>query len=197
MRAIAQRAGVALGNAYYYFRSKEHLIQAFYGRTHQELAGAARSILEREHGLRDRWLGVMNANLDLIEPYHRFAGILFATAADPQSPLNPFSPESEEARRESTAIYAEVIDGAKLRIPRDLKQELPFLLWLYHMGVVLFWIHDSSPGRTRTRHMVDRTVAILSNLIALASKPFMRPLRKAILKLMAELREDVPGEAYS
>src|SRR5262249_61561005 len=50
MRAIAQRAGVALGNAYYYFRSKEHLIQAFYGRTHQELAGAARSILEREHG---------------------------------------------------------------------------------------------------------------------------------------------------
>src|SRR5438093_12676940 len=28
MRVIAERAGVALGNAYYYFRSKEHLIQA-------------------------------------------------------------------------------------------------------------------------------------------------------------------------
>src|SRR5262245_62454986 len=32
MRAIAEKAGVALGNTYYYFRSKEHLIQAFYDR---------------------------------------------------------------------------------------------------------------------------------------------------------------------
>ena len=29
MRAVAQKAGVSLGNAYYYFRSKEYLIQAF------------------------------------------------------------------------------------------------------------------------------------------------------------------------
>jgi len=35
MRAIAERAEVALGNAYYYFHSNEHLIQAFYGRTHE------------------------------------------------------------------------------------------------------------------------------------------------------------------
>src|SRR5436190_21946166 len=36
MRAIAKRAGVSLGNAYYYFSSKEHLIQAFYHRTHEQ-----------------------------------------------------------------------------------------------------------------------------------------------------------------
>jgi AcrR family transcriptional regulator len=190
MRAIAQRAGVALGNAYYYFRSKEHLIQAFYGRTHEQLAQAARPVLEREHSLKERLLGVMRANIDLIEPYHRFAGILFSTAADPQSPLNPFSPESEQARRESTALFAEVIEGSKLKVPKDLKQELPFLLWLYHMGVVLFWIHDASPGRARTRHLVDRTVGILANLVSLASKPLMRPLRKSVLKLMAELRSE-------
>src|SRR5215471_20002736 len=73
MRAIAARAGVALGNAYYYFRSKEHLIQAFYGRTHAELAQAARPILDQETTLKDRLMGVTRANLDLIEPYHRFA----------------------------------------------------------------------------------------------------------------------------
>jgi AcrR family transcriptional regulator len=195
MRAIAQRAGVALGNAYYYFRSKEHLIQAFYGRTHEQLAQAARPVLDREHSLKERLLGVMRANIDLIEPYHRFAGILFSTAADPQSPLNPFSPESEQARRESTALFAEVIEGSKLKVPKDLKEELPFLLWLYHMGVTLFWIHDTSPGRARTRHLVDRTVGILANLISLASKPFMRPLRKSVLRLMAELRQESPGIA--
>ena len=30
MRAIAREAGVSVGNAYYYFASKEHLIEAFY-----------------------------------------------------------------------------------------------------------------------------------------------------------------------
>ena len=36
MRAIAKKAGVSLGNAYHYFDTKEHLIQAFYHRTHEE-----------------------------------------------------------------------------------------------------------------------------------------------------------------
>src|SRR5687767_15574746 len=44
MRAIAEKAGASLGNAYYYFRSKEHLIQAFYQTTHdQHVALALRS----------------------------------------------------------------------------------------------------------------------------------------------------------
>ena len=30
MRAIAQAAGVSVGNAYYYFPSKDHLVQEFY-----------------------------------------------------------------------------------------------------------------------------------------------------------------------
>ena len=195
MRAIAEKAGVALGNAYYYFKSKEHLIQAFYGRTHQELAALARPVLDRENRLRDRLLGVMRANLEVIEPYHRFAGILFRTAADPSSPLNPFSAESTRTREGSIALYFELVEGSSLRIPDDLKKELPFLLWLYHMGIVLFWIHDNSSGRKRTRHLIERTGEIISTLISLASKPFMRPLRKSVLKLLYELRHDEEDQA--
>src|SRR5579859_3770060 len=36
MRAIADEAGVAVGNAYYYFGSKEHLVQEFYTRLQDE-----------------------------------------------------------------------------------------------------------------------------------------------------------------
>lgn len=36
MRAIAQEAGVAVGNAYYYFASKDHLIQEFYAQSQVE-----------------------------------------------------------------------------------------------------------------------------------------------------------------
>src|ERR1051325_4979839 len=64
MRALAERAGVSLGNAYHYFRSKEQLIQAFYGRTHEEHVAACAGILARERDLKKRMLEVMRAKLD-------------------------------------------------------------------------------------------------------------------------------------
>ena len=41
MRGVAERAGVSLGNAYYYFESKEHLLHAFYDRMSREQAEVA------------------------------------------------------------------------------------------------------------------------------------------------------------
>jgi hypothetical protein len=88
-----------------------------------------------------------------------------------------------------------VLEGTKARIPKDLKAELPYLLWMYHMGIVLFWIHDPSPGRRRTYRLVDHTVDLLDKLIHLASNPFMRPLRKQALRLVDEIREALPDES--
>lgn len=44
MRAIAQEAGVSVGNAYYYFAGKEHLIQGFYDRIAAEHRAAVRDV---------------------------------------------------------------------------------------------------------------------------------------------------------
>src|SRR2546426_12542231 len=86
MRAIAKRAGVSLGNAYYYFSSKEHLIQAFYHRTHeQHLADLTTG--PKETGLKARLLAVRRLKISTLEPYHEFAGELFRTAANPQSEI--------------------------------------------------------------------------------------------------------------
>jgi len=192
MRALAERAGVSLGNAYHYFRSKEQLIQAFYARTHDEHIRASAALLERERDLKNRLLEVMRAKITTIEPYHQFAGILFKTAADPKSHLNPFSDQSKAVREESTALFAEVVNGSDARVHKELRSELPYLLWLYHMGIILFWIHDSSPNRRRTHRLVEITVDLLVKMIALASNPLMRPLRKATLKVMTELRDGIP-----
>jgi AcrR family transcriptional regulator len=192
MRAIAERAGVAVGNAYYYFESKEHLIQAFYARTHTEHMTASRDVLANAKSFVDRLRGLMHAKIDTIEPYHQFAGVLFRTAADPHSPLHPLSPESAPVREDAIAIFAEAMNGSTSRIPADLRAELPRLLWLYHMGIVLFWIHDSSPGRLRTRRLVDGTVSLIASLVSLSGNPLLRPLRKRALEL---LREMLPTEA--
>jgi hypothetical protein len=124
-----------------------------------------------------------------MEPYHQFAGVLFKTAANPRSPLNPFGDESDPVREASIQLFEKVLEGEKVRIPKDLRTELPYLLWVYSMGIVLFWIHDQSPRRRRTHRLIDHTVDLLDKLIHLASNPFMRPLRKQALRLVAELRE--------
>ncbi len=195
MRAIARKAGVSLGNAYHYFGSKEHLIQAFYHRTHEEHLAAVLPVLQEETSLKARLLSVMRLKISTLEPYHEFAGVLFKTAADPHSPLNPFADDSAPTRRDSVKLFEDLIGDTKARIPADLRAELPYLLWLYHMGIILFWIHDASPRRRRTYRLIDQTVDLLDKLIALASNPLMRPVRKRALKLVAELRDLELAEA--
>src|SRR5204862_8003148 len=77
MRAIAKEAGVAVGNAYYYFDSKEHLIQGFYDRNQAALRIAAEPVLAREHDFAARLRGVLHAGIDVNAPYHVYAATSF------------------------------------------------------------------------------------------------------------------------
>jgi len=188
MRAVAERAGVAVGNAYYYFESKEHLIQAFYARTHREHLAAFEPVLEKEASFKELLRQLLITKIETAEPYHRFSGLLFKTAADPKSPLNPFSDQSREVRDQATALFARLLEATDQKVPDDLREELPNLLWLYEMSIVLFWIHDESEGRARTRKLIDRTVDIISKLLNLSRLPLMGPLRRTVPRLLVELR---------
>ena len=190
MRAVAAAAGVALGNAYYYFESKEELVQAFYERSHREHLAAATPRLESERDFRKRLLATLHAKIDTSAPYHRFSGVLFRSAADPRSPLNPFSDASRAVREEAIAFMGEVVGHSSLKPPADLRAALPELLWLYQMGIILFWIFDTSRESRRTRVLVDRTVPIVTRLIALGGNPILAPLRRSVLKLLREIRSD-------
>lgn len=187
MRLIAERAGIAVGNTYYYFPSKEHLVHAFYRRTHEEHLAACAPLLARERSLTGRLRAVLRARIDTSDPYHNVAGALFRTAADPTSPLNPFSPDSESLRNEVIALLDIVVRNSSTRIPRDLEGELPRLLWLYLMGVILFWIHDTSANRQRTYVLVDETVPVVVRLISLSNLPVLRGVRRRLLQLIHQL----------
>ena len=188
MRVIARHAGVSLGNAYYYFQSKEQLIQAFYDRTHVEHADACAELLRVEKDFKKRLRGVLQIRMDTNRPYHRFAGVLFKTAADPTSPLNPFSDESLPVRCEATRLFGEVIDGSNMRVGSALSPHLPNLLWLYQMGVVLFWVHDKSPGCRRTQLLIDKSVDLVVAAIRTASLPPFKPILRRTVAMLALLQ---------
>ncbi|MGW1228780.1 TetR family transcriptional regulator [Streptomyces sp. NPDC001478] len=192
MRAIAQEAGVSVGNAYYYFSSKEHLVQGFYDRLAAEHAEAVRPVLEGDRDLAVRIRGVLLCWLDVAGQYHRFAAQFFKNAADPESPLSPFSPDSLAAREAAVAIQERCLAGSSTRTDPQLAEVLPRLMWLMQMGLVLFWVYDRTENAERSRRLVERTAPIAARAIALSRFRVLRPLVRQIHEVLEEF---LPGAA--
>jgi len=188
MRAIATEAGVSVGNAYYYYGSKDHLMQAYYDLLQDQHREVVEPILAAEKAFVPRLAGVLRAWLDVAAPYHEFAGTFFKTAADPRSPLSPFSDESRPARDASIDVFRRVIDGSDLKLPGDLESELPELLWLLQMGVVLFWVHDQTDDVRRTRALVDRAVPLVDRLLRLTRIPGVRGVTNDVVALIRSIK---------
>jgi AcrR family transcriptional regulator len=188
MRAVAREAGVSTGNAYYYFSSKEELIREFYARNQAEHEAACRAVLAAETGFAPRLRGTVRALIDVLAPYHTFAAKFFKHAAEPSNPLSPFSPESSPARDAALALYQQVVDGSSLRLDRDLRARLPELLWLYSLGIVMFWVHDTSPGCARTYELIDRTVPLADRLVSLSRLPVLRSTLAEVLSIVEDMR---------
>jgi hypothetical protein len=126
--------------------------------------------------------------IDVNGPYHAFAARFFKYAAEPSSPLSPFSKESSPARDAAIALFREVVEGSTTRIDRELRAQLPELLWLYSMGIVLFWVHDASPGCAKTYQLIDRTVPLADRLIALSRVHLLRGTIREIISIVADMR---------
>jgi AcrR family transcriptional regulator len=172
MRAIAAEAGVTASNAYYWFGSKDELVQAFYLRIQSDHAERAAIGLARGGTLLERLRAVEHAFLDVIGDYHGFGTAFVSVAISPDSPNSPLSESSAPAREQSQAIYREVVAGAVPKVPEKVRDLLPELLWLCHLGITLFWVTDRSPGQQRTRRLVDATVPLIGPMLRVARLPW-------------------------
>jgi AcrR family transcriptional regulator len=188
MRAVAAKAGVSLGNAYYYYGSKQHLVQEFYGHLQTAHAVACSPVLAQESRFAPRLLGVLEAWIEAAEPYHEFAGTFFQNAAQPSSPLSPFSAESGPTREASIALLRETVEGSDLKLTKELRAELPDLLWLAQMGIVLFWVHDTSDDQRRTRELARQIVPLIDQLARLTRLPVVRGIAGDVVDLVRTLR---------
>jgi len=174
MRLIASEADVALGNAYYYFPSKGHLVQELYAAVIAEQSSAARAALGAHRKLGPRIAAAWHAAVDASEPYHSFGAEFISEAIRPTSPSSPFSAASTRARQASQEVYQDVVAGAQPAVPAPLRADLPLLLWLAQLGIEIFWVYDTSPDRRRTRALVDGVAPIVATLVGLARLPVVR-----------------------
>jgi AcrR family transcriptional regulator len=190
MRAIAQEAGVSVGNAYYYFASKDELVQELYIQVQNEHASAAAQALEGIPDLAGRMKAVLHAGIDVMSPYHQFGSDFIATAIRPTSPVNPFGAASAAAREASLAIFRSAVEGSTPAVAKKLRGDLPELLWLAYMGVALFWVYDQSTDQRRTRRLIDGAAPLMARGLSLAKIPGVSKVFDDVLGLVRSVKED-------
>ncbi len=184
MRDIAAKAGVALGGAYYYFSSKEAIVLAFYREMQEDSHEAILKAIAAEKKLKDRLRCVLEKRFALLTPNRKFCDALFRYAPDSQDPLSPFSEETRPIRERAIEHLRIAVEGGDVKIPADLKPQLPYLLWLYQMGLILFWLYDRSEKQQRTQVLMDKSLGLLVTLLKLSGLPMMKPVRKTALELV-------------
>lgn len=189
MREIASAAGVAVGAAYYYFDSKDALVMAFYEQAQQEMAPELDRILGASRTLEQRLRGIVEQKLEYFAPNRTLVAALSAHI-DPEHPLSPFSAATAPIRDRDLAFFLRAVEESKLHLPASILPYLPRLLWLYQMGVLLFWVYDRSPRQARTRLLFDKSLAMLLALLKVAAIPVLRPFLRPAGELLKAIYGD-------
>jgi AcrR family transcriptional regulator len=184
IRDIAAKAGLSLGAAYYYFKSKEAIVGAYYDYVQAEHLVRCREAFSRDGNLRDRLRASLHTKIDIMQEDRRLLRALFRYGGDPEHALSWFGPATREQRQLSVDVFAEAI--AEERLPDDVRDAAPTLLWTLHMGILLYFLYDASPDQRRTRKLIDSAVDFVVHVKRLATSPLLRPMRRRVMTILRD-----------
>jgi AcrR family transcriptional regulator len=185
MRDIAAAVDLSLGAAYYYFPSKEAIIQAYYDEVQAEHSNRVSAALAQGRpSLLDRLRVAFHTKLDILQNDRKLLSALFRFAGQPEHPLSPLGAGTRKNRQESMATFSRAI--GEERLADDVRAILPSALWALHTGILLYYIYDDSPQQKRTRNLVDGTLALLVHFLTMMKLPFLKPVRGRVLSLLRD-----------
>ncbi len=172
IRDIAKSARVATGATYYYFPSKEAIVAAYYDHVQVTHEVKVRELVLGTTDLRERLGIVIHSKLDILKDDRKFLGALFRYAGEPDHPLSVFGKGTKSQRAHSVGLFREAI--ADVEITDELRQLLPWALWMMHLGAILFFIYDESAEQRRTRALVNGVLDLVTQFLKLTSAPVIR-----------------------
>jgi AcrR family transcriptional regulator len=199
MREIATASGVAIGAAYYYFSSKEAIIQAYYDEVQAEHTRRVEAALAAgKRDLKARLRAAFHTKLDIVQNDRKLLGALFRFTGEPEHPLSALGTATARVREQSMSVFALAIGDECL--PEDIHTILPSALWALQMVILLYFIYDQSSEQRRTRKLIDSVLTILVRVLALAKLSILKPIRGSVFSLLRDanlLPEPVPQLALS
>ena len=161
-KAIARKAGIAEGTVFNYFKSKEDIALLFF---EQEVDQAIASVRDnprlRKAPLEEKLFALVHSQLEFLAPHERFIGAAFIHALKPASQLGIFSHRAQELRHRYVGFVQELFEESlPKRHQNPLSWVAPDAFWIFYLGALLYWLHDSSPGKQHTLAFLDRSLTI-------------------------------------
>jgi AcrR family transcriptional regulator len=184
MQDVAARADLAKSATYYYFPSKEAIIQAYYEIVQSEQERISAEVFAETKDLKSRLRSAMHTKFDLARDDRKLLGVVFRYTGEPDHPLSCLGKGTSEIRRRSIDIFRHAIAGEKL--PKDLESLLPIALWALQMGLLVMFLYDGSANQRRTRRLADGAIELTLKILGLAKLPVLRPVRTKILALLQD-----------
>ncbi|MGL3807584.1 TetR/AcrR family transcriptional regulator [Paeniglutamicibacter sp. R2-26] len=179
MRAIARESGLSLGNAYYYFDSKDEIVHELYRGLAEEHRTATWPLLVEGNNLETNVRLALEKNLEILAPFHEFGPSFIRTAFS-----GPQGEPGDIHRSQELGLWRQVVAASRPLPPLAIRQDLPQLLWLIQRGVFLFWAHDSSPGAKRSFRLVKNVAPVVARLTVLSRMPVVRTILDDVLSLV-------------
>src|SRR6266536_6078112 len=115
----------------------------------------------RKASLDEKLFALVQTQLEYLAPHERFIGAAFVHALTPGSKLGPFSPSAQALQFRYLAFVQELVDDAVRRGELSAASWwTPHAFWVYYLGILLYWLHDPSPGKQQTLAFLDRSLKI-------------------------------------
>lgn len=161
-KAIARKAGIAEGTVFNYFKTKEDIALSFFEEEVDHAIAAVRDNPRlRKAPLEEKLFTLVHSQLEYLAPYERFIGAALIHALNPASHLGPFSHRAQQLRHRYLAFVTELVEESTPKQQHGAFGWLvPEAFWIYYMGVLLFWLYDSSEDKQHTLAFLDRSLNV-------------------------------------
>lgn len=177
LRDVATRAKVSPALLYRYFPNKRAVVLALYDELSERYAAQAEAMPNGRW--RDRFLYAVELSLEVLAPHRvtlrALAPLLVGDAED-----GVFAERTAFSRARVQAVFERAVAGASDASNAELAGAIGRMLYLLHLGIVLWWLLDRSPGQRATTALVGLFGQILpSATLALRLPPVRKFLRTA------------------
>ena len=188
LRDVATQAGVSPALLYRYFPNKRSVVVALYDELSETFA---RQATEMPRGRwRERFLFALELSLDALRP-HRVTLRALAPIMVGDADEGVFAENTAFSRTRVQSIFQEAVLGASDAPKRPLAESLGRLLYLAHLGIILWWLLDRSPGQRATKAFV----ALIRQMLPSATLALrLRPVSGFVQSADALFREGLLGE---
>jgi AcrR family transcriptional regulator len=161
-KAIARKARVAEGTVFNYFPTKEDIALHFLEQEVEHAMAAVRANKRlRKAPIEEKLFALIETQLEFLAPHERFIGAAFVRALTPGSKLGIFSPSVQELQFRYLAFVQELVDEAVRRGELSAANWwTPQVFWVYYLGILLYWLHDTSQSKQQTLAFLDRSLKI-------------------------------------